>query len=222
MLVEKSSRVLLLCAVVTLGACATQPPDADVAAARSALESARTARADEYAPDSMRAAQEAQSALETELKVQESKWVKSYDHTKELALAAKSTADEAASAAATGRTKKDAEAAAARERAAAAAAERVKASAVRVGGQIRPPVKTKNVQPVYPEIAKSARVGGTVQVEATIGADGKVVDARVVRSVPLLDQAALDAVRQWEYQPSTLNGRAVPVVVMVNVNFAMP
>jgi TonB family protein len=68
-----------------------------------------------------------------------------------------------------------------------------------VGGQIRAPTKIKDVKPVYPAIAQSARVAGVVTVEATIGPDGKVIDARVVRSIPLLDQAALDAVRQWEY-----------------------
>jgi TonB family protein len=74
-------------------------------------------------------------------------------------------------------------------------------------------------QPVYPAIAQSARVSGTVTIEATIGPDGKVTDATVVRSVPMLDQAALDAVRQWEYLPTLLNGVPVPVVMSVTVNF---
>ena len=65
-------------------------------------------------------------------------------------------------------------------------------------GQHPPPIKIKDVAPVYPAIARSARVTGAVTVEATIGEDGKVADARVVKSVPLLDQAALDAVRQWD------------------------
>ena len=60
---------------------------------------------------------------------------------------------------------------------------------------------------------------GVVTIEATIGPDGKVIDAKVVRSVPLLDQAALDAVRQWEYTPTLLNGVPVPVVVTVTINF---
>jgi len=72
---------------------------------------------------------------------------------------------------------------------------------------------------VYPAIARSARVAGAVTIEATIGEDGKVIDAKVVRSVPLLDQAALDAVRQWEYMPSLLNGVPVPVLVTVTINF---
>jgi periplasmic protein TonB len=88
-----------------------------------------------------------------------------------------------------------------------------------VGGAIRNPTKTKNVLPVYPAVAKSARIGGTVLVEATIGPDGKVADARIVRSVPLLDQAALDAVRRWEYEPTRVRGVAVPVIITVAINF---
>ena len=66
---------------------------------------------------------------------------------------------------------------------------------VRVGGNIKPPQKVKDVKPVYPSIAQSARVQGVVIIEATIGPDGKVKDAKVLRSIPLLDQAALDAVQ---------------------------
>ena len=76
-----------------------------------------------------------------------------------------------------------------------------------------------DVAPVYPAIARNAGVAGVVIVEATIGADGKVIDAKVLRSVPLLDQAALDAVRQWEYAPTLLNGVPVPVVMTVTINF---
>jgi protein TonB len=68
-------------------------------------------------------------------------------------------------------------------------------------------------------MAQSARVSGVVTIEATIGPDGKVIDAKVVRSVPLLDQAALDAVRQWEYTPTLLNGVPVPVLITVTINF---
>ena len=57
-------------------------------------------------------------------------------------------------------------------------------------------------------------------IEATIGEDGKVLDAKVVRSIPLLDQAALDAVRQWEYRPTLLNGVPVPVLINITINFA--
>ena len=95
------------------------------------------------------------------------------------------------------------------------------AAPVRVGGNIKPPTKTKDIRPVYPPIAQSARVQGVVIIEATIGPGGKVQDARVLRSIPLLDQAALDAVRQWEYTPTLLNGVPVPVIMTVTVNFTL-
>ena len=81
--------------------------------------------------------------------------------------------------------------------------------------------KTKHVKPVYPPIAQSARVQGVVIIEATIGPNGKVQDARVLRSIPLLDQAALDAVRQWEFTPTLLNGVPVPVIMTVTVQFTL-
>jgi protein TonB len=92
---------------------------------------------------------------------------------------------------------------------------------VRVGGQIQAPTKIKDVRPVYPPIAQSARVSGIVIIEATIGVDGSVTDARVIRPVALLDQAALDAVRQWKFTPTKLNGVAVPVIMTVTVNFTL-
>ena len=66
----------------------------------------------------------------------------------------------------------------------------------------------KHVPPVYPAVAQAARVEGTVIIQATISPAGKVADALVLRSDPLLDAAALDAVRQWEYTPTLLNGSA--------------
>jgi protein TonB len=92
---------------------------------------------------------------------------------------------------------------------------------VRVGGAIRTPVKVRDVAPIYPQIAQAARVQGIVILEATIGADGQVLNARVLRSVPLLDQAALDAVRQWQFTPTLLNGVPVPVVMTVTVSFVL-
>jgi TonB family protein len=93
--------------------------------------------------------------------------------------------------------------------------------AVRVGGAIQVPTKTKDVRPVYPPIAQAARVQGAVIVEAVIGVDGSVTDARVLRSIPLLDEAALDAVKQWEFTPTLLNGRPVAVIMTVTVNFSL-
>jgi protein TonB len=94
--------------------------------------------------------------------------------------------------------------------------------AVRVGGAVRAPAMTRRVHPVYPPIAQSARVQGVVILEALVGEDGRVRDARVLRSIPLLDQAALDAVRQWEYEPVLLNGAPVPIIMTVTVQFTLP
>ena len=93
----------------------------------------------------------------------------------------------------------------------------------RVGGigGIKPPRRIKDVKPAYPLEALSARAHGNVIIEATIGADGKVQHTSVVHSIATLDQAAVDAVRQWEYMPSTLNGVAVAVIMMVVVNFTI-
>jgi protein TonB len=92
---------------------------------------------------------------------------------------------------------------------------------VRVGGNIKPPTKTRDVKPIYPPIAQSARVQGVVIIEATIGADGRVKEAKVLRGQPLLDQAALDAVKQWQFTPTLLNNVPVPVIMTVTVNFTL-
>jgi protein TonB len=93
--------------------------------------------------------------------------------------------------------------------------------AVRVGGNVKAPQKIRHVAPVYPAIAQSANVQGVVILEAIVGGDGKVQDARVLRSIPLLDQAALDAVRQWEFTPTMLNGTPVPLIMTVTVQFTL-
>jgi periplasmic protein TonB len=90
-----------------------------------------------------------------------------------------------------------------------------------VGGRIKEPAKIRHVPPVYPSIAQQARVEGIVIIEAVIGIDGRVKQARVLRSKPLLDDAALDAVRQWLFTPTTLNGVPVPVIMTVTVNFKL-
>jgi len=221
-------RVIVRCLAITLtlglaltiAGCAS-PPNADVDAAKAAVAKATNERASEYAADSLKAAQDAQAAVDVELKAQEGKWFKSYDKTTELAVAAKAAGDKAAADAVAGKAAAEAVAAKAKADAAAASAARAKAQkeAVHVGGQVKAPTKIKDVKPVYPAIAQSARVGGTVTIEATIGPDGKVIDTKVVRSIPMLDQAALDAVRQWEYTPALLNGKPVPVVINVTINF---
>ena len=93
--------------------------------------------------------------------------------------------------------------------------------ALRVGGAIRTPVKVKDVRPVYPPEAQAARVTGVVILEARIGEDGAVEDARVLRSIPMLDQAAVDAVMQWRFRPTLLNGKPTAVIMTVTVNFTM-
>ena len=91
----------------------------------------------------------------------------------------------------------------------------------RAGGNIRPPTKVRHVPPVYPPIAQRNKIEGTVVLEAVIAEDGRVRDVRVLRSVHLLDQAAVDAVRQWGFTPTLLNGEAVPVVMTVTVRFEL-
>jgi TonB family protein len=93
---------------------------------------------------------------------------------------------------------------------------------VRVGGNIRPPTRTQSADPVYPQTARAAGIQGVVILEVTIGEDGAVANARVLRSIPLLDQAALDAVRQWRYEPTLLNGVPTPVILTATVNFSLP
>lgn len=93
--------------------------------------------------------------------------------------------------------------------------------AIRVGANVRPPQKTKDVKPRYPKTALDAGVQGIVLIETTIDPDGKVVDAQVIRSIPELDEAALEAVKQWEFTPTLMNGKAVTVVMTVTVNFTL-
>ena len=92
---------------------------------------------------------------------------------------------------------------------------------VRLHAGMKAPKKIVNVNPVYPAIAQSARVQGVVILEAVLDANGRVDSVHVLRSIPLLDQAAVDAVRQWRFTPALLNNEAVPVVMTVTVNFAL-
>jgi TonB family protein len=94
-------------------------------------------------------------------------------------------------------------------------------AAVRVGGGIKPPQKVYNVNPVYPPLAQASRVQGVVIVEAVIDATGRVREVRVLRSIPMLDAAAVEAVRQWEFQPTLLNGVPVPVILTSTVSFTL-
>lgn len=90
---------------------------------------------------------------------------------------------------------------------------------VRVGSNLKAPRQTYNVDPVYPPLARQARVSGTVVVDAVIDEHGDVVEVRVVSGHPLLVDAALKAVGQWKYEPTTLNGQPVSVELRVQVHF---
>ena len=83
-----------------------------------------------------------------------------------------------------------------------------------------PEVITK-VNPVYPEMAREANVDGIVMIQALVGKDGKVHDVRVVKSIPLLDKAADEAVRQWIFKPALANNKPVAVWVGVPVRFSL-
>ena len=91
----------------------------------------------------------------------------------------------------------------------------------RVGGSIAPPRRTKDARPDFPDEAQRRRTGGAVLLEVLIGANGKVRDVRVIRSSPLFDKAAMDAVRKWEYEPTRIDGTAVSVVTTVTVTFSI-
>jgi protein TonB len=92
---------------------------------------------------------------------------------------------------------------------------------IRAGAGIAEPRKRRHVSPVYPAQALAARVQGVVILECTISTAGEVVDVRTLRGDPLLVDAAVAAVKQWQYEPSLLNGVAVPVIMTVTVNFKL-
>src|SRR5262245_53025577 len=91
----------------------------------------------------------------------------------------------------------------------------------RVGGNIKPPQKIADVAPTYPVIARAAHVEGVVILEVVIADDGSVRDVKILRSIPLLDAAAIEAVRQWRFSPTLLNGEPVPIVMTVTVAFRL-
>ena len=93
--------------------------------------------------------------------------------------------------------------------------------AVRVGGNIKPPVMVARVQPIYPPAEAAQGIGGTVVLSATIGADGLVREVKALRNPSDdLSRAAIDAVSQWQFTPTLLNGSPVDVRMTVNVNFS--
>lgn len=208
------TRGLAIASVAALTWGCNQAPRPEIDAANTAIERARGSQAPRYAGDAMREAEQAKAALDSELEAQSQAWVKSYDRARELALETKAAAERASAEAIAARDDKDRSNAARRTAATRRPADTRKAEA-----DVQPPVKIKDVAPVYPAIARAAGVEGTVTIAAAIDANGNVTGTSVVRSVPLLNQAALDAVKEWQYQPQRVGGKAVPSMVTVNVNF---
>jgi protein TonB len=91
----------------------------------------------------------------------------------------------------------------------------------RVGGDIQAPALIRRVEPDYPGVAVAAKVSGTVILEATVNEAGAVTDVNLLRSIILLDQAAIKAVKQWRYEPLMLNGQPVPFILVVTVTFSL-
>lgn len=90
---------------------------------------------------------------------------------------------------------------------------------VRVGGLLVAPKMVHKVEPVYPELAMQARLQGLVILEAQVDTRGQVKTVRVLRGAPLLDDAAIEAVKQWRYQPLLLNGEPTEFILTVTVTF---
>lgn len=93
---------------------------------------------------------------------------------------------------------------------------------IRVGGDVKPPKKTFFPSPQYTEIARKARITGVVIVEAIIDKQGLVTNVKILKGLPMgLDQAAVDAVERWKFEPATLNGKPVAVIYNLTVNFQL-
>jgi TonB family protein len=92
---------------------------------------------------------------------------------------------------------------------------------IRVGGNVQEAKLVNQPNPVYPPLARQARIQGTVRLDVIIGRDGAIANLQVVSGHPLLVPAALEAVRQWKYQPTLLNGKSAEVVTQIDVNFTL-
>lgn len=90
-----------------------------------------------------------------------------------------------------------------------------------VGGDVQSAKLIHQVKPGYPVLARNAHIAGSVKIEAIIGRDGSIQNLRLVSGHPLLARAALDAVAQWRYHPTLLNGQPVEVITLVEVNFTL-
>jgi protein TonB len=94
-------------------------------------------------------------------------------------------------------------------------------SRIRVGGNVQAASLVRKVDPIYPPIAKTAHISGTVVLHAIIGKDGSVQNLEYVNGPPLLMKAAMDAIKQWRYKPTMLNGEPVEVDTTISVVFSL-
>jgi len=90
-----------------------------------------------------------------------------------------------------------------------------------IGGNVMAAKLVRQEKPVYPPLAKQARISGTVKLAAMISKDGTIQDLKVISGHPLLIPAALEAVKNWVYQPTLLNGEPVEVSTQIDVNFTL-
>jgi protein TonB len=97
----------------------------------------------------------------------------------------------------------------------------VKRNPIRIGGNVQESKLIRRIEPAYPELAKRARIQGRVVLVVTVDEEGNVADINVTSGHPLLNDAALTAVRQWKYSPTLLNGEPVPVIATVTVEFKL-
>ena len=92
---------------------------------------------------------------------------------------------------------------------------------IRVGGNVQQARLIRQPKPLYPPLAKQARISGTVKLNAIIAKDGTIMNLSVISGHPLLVPSAMEAVKQWAYQPTLLNGEPVEVVTQIDVNFTL-
>jgi TonB family protein len=95
----------------------------------------------------------------------------------------------------------------------------VPAAPLPVGGDVQAAKIIASVAPVYPALAKSQHVSGDVKIDALIDVNGRVTTMKILSGPPLLQEAAMDALRQWKYQPATLDGKPVPMHLTVTLRF---
>jgi protein TonB len=92
---------------------------------------------------------------------------------------------------------------------------------LRVSGLVKEPVKLKHVSPVYPPVAVAGKIEGSVGLEALIDVRGRVVEVQILEGNPLFEEAAVEAVRQWVYTPTLLDGVPVPLILTITVHFQL-